>query len=196
MPGTWKVTGMIASKIPLNQSSLEKDGLGLPMVYQSSLGTVDLISGMSFMNRGWIISLGWQQPLSGENANEFLPADWDIQEAVAYPPSNKFNRKGDALLRFTYSRQLGTALLLQGGLLNIYHLADDTFKDPAFSNQPISIKGSKGLTMNITASAWVNVGRKLKAGITAGVPFLVRDIRPDGLTRHFVVSPELQWKFN
>jgi len=191
---SWRVTGMIASKLPLKKSSMEKNGMSLPMVYQSSLGTVDLITGVSFMNREWMFSLGWQQPLTGENNNHFLPAYWDSPEAEAYPPSNEFNRKGDVLVRMSYSLGISPVLLLQGGLLNIYHLGEDTFVDPASANQRMAIKGSKGLTMNVTGSAWLTVSSSVKVGVTAGIPFVVRDIRPDGLTRSFVISPELQWR--
>jgi len=193
LPAYWKISAMLGAKAPLNNSSLGKDGMDLPMVYQSSLGTVDLITGVSFLNRNWVVSFGCQQPISGANGNHFLPDYWDSPEAAAYPASNEIVRKGDVLMRVSYAREFGTRWLLQGGVLNIYHLGEDTYTRPQSTGR-IAIKGSRGLTMNVTGSAWANISPSFKVGITAGIPFVVRDIRPDGLTRSFVVSPEVQWK--
>lgn len=190
---SWKVAWMLAAKLPLNQSTLKKEGKALPMVYQSSLGTVDVISGASLMHRNWLLSFGWQQPLSRMNGNGFLPVRWDDPDADFYPATNDFKRKGDVLFRLTYSGQVTPGVLLQGGLLNIYHLGDDTYVDENVSTGPIPIRGSKGLTLNITGSAWITISRNLTAGLVAGIPVIVRKVRPDGLTRHFVVSPELRW---
>jgi hypothetical protein len=192
----WKAAWMLAGKFPLNQSTLKKEGNSLPMVYQSSLGTVDVIAGVSLMHRHWLLSLGWQQPLSRMNDNRFLPDSWNDPDAALYPATNDFKRKGDVLLRLTYSGEVSQGIMLQGGLLNIYHLGEDTYVDENVSTNPISIRGSKGLTVNLTGSVSISISRKLTGGFMAGIPVKVRDVRPDGLTRHFVVSPELRWRLD
>ncbi|MGF2413571.1 MAG: hypothetical protein ACQUYJ_14665, partial [Ferruginibacter sp.] len=63
------------------------------------------------------------------------------------------------------------------------------------SNSPIALNGSEGLTLNGTTALHYTINHKFSIGLLAGVPFVVRDIRPDGLTRKFVVSPEFILKF-
>lgn len=194
LTGNWKASLLVAWKFPLNGSSLSSHGMDLPMVYQSSLGTVDVISGLSLTNDALGFSVGMQHPLSGPNRNNFSPGDWDTPEAEAYPKTNRFDRKSDVLFRVTYTARLRPGLALQGGLLNIYHVADDTYLDesgPTSRRQVIS--GSKGITVNLSGTAWITLGSGLRAGLTAAMPLAARDVRPDGLTRFFIVAPELQW---
>ena len=192
---TWNTSVTIGAKLPLNQGDLKENGRSLPMQYQSSLGTVDLITGISVNNDHWQFATGWQQPLSGINRNHFLPIYWNKPEAAKYIPSNDFNRKADVLLRAAYLLRFGKKTTINGGLLGIYHLGQDTYIDAAMSKMPIPISGSDGLTLNATFAAWHQVSSRIKIGLTGGVPLVVRDVRPDGLTRSFVVAPEISFKF-
>ncbi|MHA4844792.1 hypothetical protein ACX0G7_11540 [Flavitalea antarctica] len=191
----WQSSFTLGTKLPLNQSNLKEDGLSLPMQYQSSLGTVDLITGIAISSEKWKVAAGWQQPLTGINRNNFLPQYWSEDKAAAYPPTNDFNRKGDVLLRTSYRVFKKAEWSLEGGLLAIYHLGDDTYIDANISNAPIAIQGSQGLTLNITASLDIELNKRWSLGIIAGVPLVVRDVRPDGLTRSFVVAPQITYNF-
>lgn len=195
----WNWSATFGIKLPLNQSNLKAEGLSLPMQYQSSLGTVDLISGLSAFNTNWQFSAGWQQPVSGTNGNNFLPIYWasgnKAVEAAAYIPSNDFNRRGDVLLRGLYRKKLNGKFSFNTGVLAIYHLGKDTYIDGNISSRPIEIKGSDGLTLNASAAAWLKLNKKTTIGLTAAIPLVVRDLRPDGLTRSFVFSPEISWNF-
>ena len=102
----WKTSLMLGAKLPLNNSNLQSSGRSLPMQYQSSLGTVDLITGLNISSGHWQFAAGWQQPLSGKNHNSFLPVYWNIAEAGAYPPSRNFKRSGDVLVRSAYAFML------------------------------------------------------------------------------------------
>jgi len=63
----------LGGKIPSNRSDFStSEGNALPMYYQTSLGTYDLISGISLINRKWLFATGIQIPLNGNN-NHF---DW------------------------------------------------------------------------------------------------------------------------
>ncbi len=191
----WKISGTIGTKVPLNQSNLKIGSKSLPMQYQSSLGTIDLITGVSLVNNNWQFSAGWQQPLSGRNRNNFLPVYWNTTEAYKYSPSNDFDRKGDVLLRSAYLMQTNKRLSFNLGLLGIYHLAEDTYVDANTSSKPIAIKGSQGLTLNATIAGWWKINGKVNIGLTGGVPLIVREVRPDGLTRSFVLAPEVIFNF-
>jgi hypothetical protein len=194
--GKWRTSITLGTKLLMNPGNLKSDGKSLPMQYQSSLGTIDLITGISISDHAWQFSMGWQQPLSGINRNNFLPAYWqDTPEAEKYPPSNDFNRKGDVLARAAYRFRLNRKFALTPGLLAIYHLDEDTYIDANISNDPISITGSQGLTLNMTLSGTWILSDKLTIGFSAGTPLIFRDVRPDGLTRKMVFAPEISWKF-
>lgn len=189
----WNFSGSLGAKLPLNNSNLKKGTRSLPMQYQSSLGTFDLIAGLSAGNKNWQFAAGWQQPLTGANENNFLPVFWTDKAAEKYAPSRKFNRKADLLLRGFYKHRFKNKLDLHGGLLAIYHVANDEYTDVLKNNMVIS--GSKGLTLNASISGWYPLSKKISLGLTVAAPLVVRDIRPDGLTRSFLVSPEINWNF-
>ncbi len=190
---TWDIAASLGTKLPLNSSNLKSGGNSLPMPYQSSLGTVDLIVGFSASNTKWQFAAGLQQPLSGANGNNFLPILWSNPAAGNYAPTNKFYRKADVLVRGFYKHSFNSKLKLHGGLLGIYHVADDEYTN-IFKNKT-TLQGSKGLTLNASVVGWYAVNKKMSIGLTVAAPLLVRDTRPDGLTRSFVVSPEISWSF-
>lgn len=189
----WVTSIMIAAKFPLRKSDLSTDGQPLPMQYQSSLGTVDAITGLTVHNAHWQFSAGWQQPLTGGNTNSFLPAYWNTPDAQHYPPSKKLTRRGDILLKSTYTVIPVKKFSLNAGLLGVYHLGEDQYTDQ--NNSTLSIQGSGGLTLNATLACWWQFSDSLVVGFTAGSPLIVREVRPDGLTRSFTLAPEIILKF-
>ncbi|MEO5999652.1 MAG: hypothetical protein ABIN89_22845 [Chitinophagaceae bacterium] len=189
----WSTSTLLGAKLPLNNGNLKSNGLALPMQYQSSLGTVDLVSGLSTSNDHWQFAAGWQQPLSGSNKNQFLPVHLNNDDSKNYPPSKSFNGKGNLLLRAAYTCNPINKLSVNGGLLAIYHLADDTYTD--ISDNRLTIIGSSGPTLNITLLATLRLNEKTTIGFNAGSPLIFRDVRPDGLTRKFVFAPEISWNF-
>jgi hypothetical protein len=52
------------------------------------------------------------------------------------------------------------------------------------------IEGSDGLTLNATCHFLLSVGEKSKLSFNIGFPLIVREARPDGLTRSFVAGVE------
>ncbi|SKC47967.1 hypothetical protein SAMN05660236_0887 [Ohtaekwangia koreensis] len=192
---SWRTSFSLGMKLPLNTGNLNAEGKSLPMQYQSSLGTIDVIAGGSITNDTWQFAAGWQQPISGTNQNNFLPASWNSADAHQYPPSRHFDRKGDVLLRVSYRLPVTKRLSVTGGALGIYHLGEDTYIDAGVSDNPIAIQGSAGVTLNVTGMATWKITEQLSMGLSAGIPFIVRDVRPDGLTRSFVVVPEITWRF-
>ncbi len=192
----WVITPTFGFKIPLSNANLSEGGMPLPMQYQSSLGTYDIIAGLTVANQNWQFSTGLQQPLSGENKNGFLPVLWNGKpEAHRYPPAFRFDRKGDVLLRGVRNFKINDKVVINTGLLGIFHLGKDTYTMQFEGNRTIDIAGSDGLTLNITSAAFWNIGTRARLGIVAGVPLAVRQVRPDGLTRSWVVAPEISWSF-
>jgi hypothetical protein len=193
----WQLMYTAGVKLPFNGSDLSFEGRPLPMQYQSSLGTIDAIAGITFANRLWQFSAGAQVPLSGENKNGFLPEFWNnSKDALEFPPSYRLLRKSDLLLRVSRTLVNKSAWQMNAGLLGIYHVADDEYMNPlAGSNSSIALVGSKGLTLNATAHAVWQLNNRAHIGLTAAAPLVVREVRPDGLTRSWVIAPEFVFRF-
>ena len=190
----WKKNLLFGLKIPLGNSNQTFENRVLPMQYQSSLGTIDLLLGFTLKNKHWQFSTAFQKPLANLTKNEFNPVLWNNPAVVKYPASFHLKRKSDVLLRFKYLANLGKKLNIDGGLLAIYHLGEDEYTNP-INQETVKIAGSSGLTLNFTAGLDYKISSKIFLGLSTGMPLVVRTVRPDGLTRSFVVSPEIIFKF-
>lgn len=168
----------------------DKNKFELPMVYQSSLGTFDLLLGLNYKfnyKLGVVnIATGYQQPLIHINRNSVIE-NFDTLNAKS------FIRKGDVFLRidkiFTIKKKFDIGV----GALAIYHILKDEIVLQDDSKQ--AINGSQGLTLNITALFGYRINDKIEIGLSAGFPVLVRDVRPDGLTRKFAIAPAFTYRF-
>ncbi|HYF03241.1 MAG TPA: hypothetical protein VEC36_07685, partial [Patescibacteria group bacterium] len=124
-------------KIPLSDGNLQKDGAALPMDYQMSLGTVDVIVGASFTIEDFSFALALQQPLT-QNTNTFFADSGQFSE---FHTTNNYVRKGDVMLRVSYPVFKSGAWRVTTGLLPIYHLGDDEFTD--VNSERKTIEGSR-----------------------------------------------------
>ncbi len=183
---------VLGTKVPLSNADRQKNGLPLPMDYQSSLGTFDLLAGVGYNYKKWKFNLGWQQPL-GQNNNNFLAENYPVSSPLRkFQSTNNYVRKGDLLLRVSYPIQLTSKLIFTPGLLPICHLGDDEFTN---LNGKQIIHGSKGLTVNVNAFLNYQITKLSAIEFSVGSPLIVRDVRPDGLTRSFVSSVQYQLSF-
>ena len=182
----------LGTKIPLANGNRKDNSLPLPMDYQSSLGTFDLILGGGYEFKKISFVLALQQPLS-QNKNEFLAENYPAGSPLRnFQSTNKFIRSGDILLRVSYPFNIGQKLTLTPSLLPIYHLANDQYID--ITGVEKEITGSQGLTLNGNLYIDYELNQRNALQLNAGIPFVVRDVRPDGLTRSFVVN--LEYKIN
>ncbi|HEV8287205.1 MAG TPA: hypothetical protein VGQ09_23010 [Chitinophagaceae bacterium] len=185
---------IIGLKIPFDHAGLSKNNIHLPMPYQTSLGTFDFIAGFNFFYKSFGATLAWQQPLTKSNRNEFLPSEYPSNSyAQEYLPSNQFGRKADALIRLSYNRDVSKRFSVRPSLLGIYHLANDTYLNESKLRK--EIPDSKGLTLNGNLFFNFKMNKRGEFEIALGTPFIVRDARPDGLTRSFVSSLEYKIGF-
>ncbi len=185
--------GTIGGRFATNTANLSNDtGRALPMPYQTSLGTNDLLLGLSARYKKWNFVVGFQQPLSQNNENGFIPEQLSSNDSN-YFISNQLRRKADIALRverrFAY-KKLKWAI----GVLPIYHIANDEVEAP-LTEQRVEVENSAGLTFNFVMSGKYTLRKNLLFNASLGFPLLVRENRPDGLTRGFVFSPSLQWIF-
>lgn len=184
---------IVGLKLPLGASDLSDNGIKLPMPYQPSLGTIDLVAGLNFFYRNFGATAAIQQPLNSSNDNEFLPSDYPSHPFIyEYLPTNEFNRKGDALVRVSYDWNWKKNFSIRPSLLGIYHLDDDSYLNN--SGARVDIYGSRGLTLNWNLFFSLGLGKASAIELALGSPFVIRPTRPDGLTRSFVSS--LEYKIN
>jgi hypothetical protein len=187
------LTFTVGAKVPLADGNKSKDGLPLPMDYQSSLGTFDLIVGAGYTFRKLQTVIAYQQPIT-QNNNTFLATQYSSDSPLnTFQSTNQFHRKGDVLLRASYPFQVTRKIAITPSLLPIYHLGDDTYVDE--QNTTREIDGSNGLTLNANLYLDFEIGRASAIQVNLGIPFVVREARPDGLTRSLIVNIEYAVKF-
>ncbi|HEU4496813.1 MAG TPA: hypothetical protein VFR70_07150 [Flavobacterium sp.] len=183
----------LGAKIPLSDAGKTYNNLPLPMDYQASLGTFDLIFGIGYEIKKIQLAVAVQQPLA-QNGNEFLPSSYPADSKLrTFQATNKFERGGDILLRASYAASLSPKLRLTPSILPIYHYANDKYTDEF--NVKREISGSRGLTLNGNVYLDYQINSRNMLQFNAGIPFVVRDSRPDGLTRSFVANLEYRIKF-
>ena len=61
--------------------------------------------------------------------------------------------------------------------------------------QRVKIDGSEGLTLNLTLDAGYRLNDRWTAELAYGSPLIVREERPDGLTRSMVLNAGLRYAF-
>jgi hypothetical protein len=177
-------------KLPFNQSNLKISQVSLPMVYQTSLGTYDLIAGAAFGAGKLDMNIALQLPVIQRNRNSFfkeqaaLPGD--------FPSTNLFRRKADVLWRVAYPlKSKDTKWSINPSVLAIYHLGEDSYENLFGVRE--NIPGSAGLTLNANVQIGYQISRNKSLQFNLATPFVVRDTRPDGLTRSFVASVAYQF---
>ncbi len=194
----------VGTKIPSNDSNktVEENGkeFSLPMYYQNSLGSNDIILGGSLISRDWLLATGVQYDIN-ENRNQFLWSDWnsnthDIGYTRKYAKSYHLKRGTDVMLRvernFRFS-QFNCSV----GLLPIYRVTKDEIADPLdpLSGKRVKVDNTTGLALTalITAGYSFNVRSGMK--LILGRRILNREVNPDGLTREFVSSISYYFRF-
>lgn len=180
-------------KIPLMKADRDEDGIPLPMDYQSSLGTFDLLAGIRYNPENWQWALAVQVPLQ-QNQNAFFPGLFPAGSMINdIQATNAFQRQADIMLHVSRTIWMSDKITFTPGLLPIYHVGEDEFTD--IDGRQYSIEGSDGLTLNGTVFINVDVGSSGNFEFDLGFPFIVRDARPDGLTRSFVFGVNYSYGF-
>ena len=177
-------------KFPLGNEDYN-NGVALPLAYQSTLGTIDFITGLSLQVKQWNFSTALQVPLTKNNKNSFITpsSPSDLSNFVS---TRMFNRKADLLIKAVKDFNVSQKINVNTGVLVIYHLGNDHFTDNA--GKVNTINGSSGLTININTALNWKISDKVNFNINLGAPIAVRNVRPDGLTRSFVAIPEFIFK--
>lgn len=184
-------SALLGFKFPFTASNLKINGYSLPLDYQSSLGTVDVFLGTNVHFKIWDFNAALQIPVINLNKNSYFK---EYSGTDDFPSTNLFERKPDALIRATYTiKTPNHKLTFKPNVLFIYHLGEDTFEN--IFGQRESIKGSDGLTLNGNLISTYYINTKNQIELSLATPFVVREIRPDGLTRSLVLGVNYQYSF-
>jgi hypothetical protein len=191
-----KVNASIGIKAPSGSTDASGDKsfpLVLPMPYQTGLGTTDLILGSSVSFFNWNAGIGFQGVLKNENKNTFAHFRYiNEPDADKYFESNMLSRGNDVLIRIEriFASNKWT---FSPGVLAIYRLMEDEIVTA--EKNVVAIKGSDGLTLNITGMVTHEISSRITSTLVLGAPVIIRENRPDGLTRSFVFNLGIQYNF-
>lgn len=209
----------LGMKIPTSDANKSKnvtfsDGsikqIALPMYYQTSLGTWDILGGISCMTKNWLFATGFQQVLS-ETPNQFLWTSYrnsaDFTKSLNYLKSNRLIRGTDVMLRIERNFRFSN-WNFYAGLLGIYRITKDKFFDPP-QNKFVEIGGSDGLALTglvgggyrfdthsgIKAMFGYNLKDRVGQQNRSGSPDIVLHKNPDGLSRQMVFTLGYEYRF-
>ena len=155
------------------------------MAYQSSLGTYDLVLGTAWVFRKKIdLNTAVQLPVINANKNTFFR---EYSTEMDFESTNNFQRKADILLRLGYIlKSKNNKWTLRPNALAIAHLGKDDYEN--IFGKKESIDGSAGLTLNLNLQALYQIAQQKSIGFSIASPVIVRQSRPDGLTRSLTLS--------
>ncbi len=178
-------------KIPFTSANLKINNIALPMDYQPTLGTFDALFGIDYTYKKWNFDAALQLPVWQTNRNAYFD---EYSVSNDFPTTNLFRRKPDMLLRAAYTfTTKNEHWSFRPNILGVYHMGNDTYEDVFGKKQ--TIKKSEGLTINAAIITDFEINSKNSLRINVAAPLLIREIRPDGLTRAFVTSLSYQYKF-
>ncbi len=186
----FKINCTIGGKIPTNQSDLrDSNERMLPMYYQTSLGSYDFVVGASLISRKWLLATGLQFALS-ENKNAFNYDDWedfpDQEHLQLHALAYDLKRGIDFMVRVERNFNFAN-FNVHVGLLPIYRIKSDQLLNSE-TGEHINQEGTKGVALTGIAGVTYhfNVDHSMKFII--GRKFRQREVNPDGLTRHQIMS--------
>jgi len=180
----YQVTGIIGSRLKVNNADFTFDDQPLPMAYQTSLGTYDIITGIQYSRMKWNFYLVSQHPF-GRNNNQYLAPPVETNPDKKYFESAYLKRGDDIYARLRYYLALKSNHSLTFTLLSIYRIQ----KSEIIKNdQNVILDGSNGLTLNPGVTYSIPLKDNKKINLQLAFPVIDRNYRADGLTRNVVIG--------
>lgn len=182
---------LLGIKIPFTGSNDKINNFSIPLDYQSSLGTYDLFLGADFKLNKLNFNAAIQLPIINANANSYFD---EYSASNDFPTTNLFERKPDVLIRSMYTfSSTNHKFTYKPNLLFIYHLGNDTFENIYGNRQ--EIPKSNGVTINGNLILNYKINGTSSIETSFAIPFVVREIRPDGLTRAATLGINYKYAF-
>lgn len=177
--------GKIYTSQPNKKSS---DGLPMPLYQQTTYGTNDLNGGVTFINRQWMFSMGYQRALNPIQ-NEFTSEQWIghslYNTAKAYDASSGLQRGDDLMFRAERNFRL-SRLNFYVGSLNLWRVnRDKTLNE---NGQLTPVEGSQGIASNVLIGGGYQFNTRSGIRLLTSTMLRDRKANPDGLARDFIVQ--------
>lgn len=163
---------MLGVKLPSGDDNADGN---LPQIYQSSLGTTDVLFGASYAEKTWGLSAGYQLAEKKHNGNAVtrLKRGDDIYGQVYYVyPINSWELKGDVIA----IKRLQKSEIDAGG--NITEVPD-----------------SDQIQINLGITAGYKLSAAQKIVLQGALPLLKREVNIDGLTRIYTLAIGVEHNF-
>jgi hypothetical protein len=192
----YQLNATIGGKIPTNASNqASKDGLPYTMYYQTSLGSYDVVAGLSLISRNWLFAVGYQQPLNA-NKNQFLKTSWDntpyAERARDYPNSKNIARGTDGMFRIERNLRF-SQFNAHLGVLAIYRFNADIYEDT--SGGRFAFSQTQGMTWNLLTGGGYQFSARTGIKLVIGIKIHERERNADGLSRDFVSTVGYEFRF-
>jgi len=193
---TFDIHVSLGAKLATNGADKSEDGFPLPMYYQTSLGSYDVMAGLSLISKRWLFATGIQHPFN-QNNNQFLWSAWatsteDQSYIQQYANARELYRGTDVMIRvernFRFS-QWNFSL----GILPIYRLNRDVIRDK--TGLRVEQPNTTGLALSAIVSAGYNFDVRSGIRLLLGHKLVQRETNPDGLTRELVSTLSYCYRF-
>lgn len=157
----------------------DEDQNNLPQIYQSGLGTNDLLLGLNYTNRNVMLGIGYQVAGSrNENSITRLERGDDFIARGSYTfEFDEFNISPQLLL----IKRIG-----KSSVLGLSSSSEEKF---------IDLEDSDQLQINFLVNANYSINKDISLVAEVAVPFLKRDVNVDGLTRAFSAGVGFRYLF-
>lgn len=182
---------LVAGKIATSNANQKYENEALPMIYQQSSGTNDLITSLQWNYKTWLFAAGYQHAFNA-NENEFLSSDFPTDsDAAKYHSSAYLKRGDDVMLRFEKRFNGKNKSSFKAGALPIFRIQSDEIKVEGVYQE---IANSTGLTLNLYTSWRYQFSDHFYSELQLAAPPITREVRADGTTRSFLVNIRLAFR--
>ncbi|MEL7147729.1 MAG: hypothetical protein AAFO69_15245 [Bacteroidota bacterium] len=186
----------LGAKIPTNGSDAKNEmGFTLPGYYQTSLGTYDVVAGVSLLTKKWLFAFGYQQALTS-NKNDFTWGEWvmfsDREYLNGYDVGIGLRRGIDIMFRVERNWRF-VNYSFNIGLLPIYRITPD--RGIIMTRENGNNIDVTGLALSTLAGFTYHIDVTNSVKIIYGYKLTDRPTNPDGLTRDNVLTVAYQLRF-
>ncbi len=183
-----QVNWLVAGKMATSNANKMINNQALPMIYQQSSGTNDLISSINWNYKSWLFAVGYQHAFN-TTENTFLASDFpEDSDAAKYHSSAYLKRGDDVMLRIEKRFKGKGKSSYRAGALPIFRIQSDEIK---VNNVYEPIAKSTGLTLNLYTSWKYQFSDQFYSELQLAAPPITREVRADGTTRSFLINIRL-----